>query len=104
MTKPIEKALHKIPNRFLLTTVVAKRWETLVAGAPPLVDTRPGDSEVDTVFREIVKGRIWVNEDEHKIELEGAPLVEEHDEPLFSEALPTDADDLKQAVAEDGGD
>ncbi len=104
MTKPIEKALNKIPNRFLLTTVVARRWESLVAGAPALVDLRSGDSEVDAVFEEIVQGRIRVNEAELRIELEGQPQVEEHDEPLFSEALPTDAKDLKQAVAEDGND
>jgi DNA-directed RNA polymerase subunit K/omega len=104
VTKPIEKALTKIPNRFLLTTVVARRWESLVAGAPALVDTRHGDSEIDSVFEEIIESRVRINEAEKRIELEGQPLVEEHDEPLFSEALPTDAKDLKHAVAEEAKD
>ncbi len=101
MIKPIEKALDKVPNRFLLTTVVARRWENLVAGAPPLVEPKAGHSRVDTVFDEIVEGRIRVDEGNLRIELEGEPRVETHDEPQFSSALPTDADDLKQAIADD---
>ncbi len=101
MTKPIEKALERISNRFLLTTVVARRWENLVAGAPALVDAEPGQSHVETVFQEIVHDRIRIDEEGRRIELEGTPQVEEHDEPLFSAALPTDAEDLKQAVSDD---
>ena len=101
MIKPIEKALERIPNRFLLTTVVARRWENLVAGAPALVDAAPGQSDVETVFEEIIHDRIRVDEQALRIELEGSPQVEEHDEPLFSAALPTDAEDLKHAVSED---
>lgn len=101
VTKPIDKALKKIPNRFLLTTVVARRWENLVAGAPPLVDTVAGDSPINVSFREVVEGKIKVDIENHRILLEGQPQVEEQDEPLFSAALPTGAKDLKQAVAED---
>ncbi len=101
MDKPIEKALERIPNRFLLTTVVARRWESLVAGAPPLVDTRPGQSQIETVLQEVVEERIKVDEQALRIELEGQPQIEEHDEPLYSAALPTDAENLKHAVAEE---
>lgn len=101
MTKPIEKALDRIPNRFLLTTVVARRWENLVAGAPPLVEPGSGHSLVQTVFQEIIHDRIKVDEQNLRIDLEGTPQVEEHDEPLFSAALPTDPENMKQAVAED---
>jgi DNA-directed RNA polymerase subunit K/omega len=100
VTKPIEKALTKIPNRFLLTTVVARRWENLVAGAPPLVDNY-GLSLIETAFDEVVRERIRIDEVNLRIELEGTPQVEEHNEPLYSAALPTDAEDLKNAVAED---
>lgn len=87
MTKPIEKALEKIPNRFLLTTVLARRWENLIAGAPPLVETRPGQSKVDVVFHEIIEDRVTVIPDEKRIELTGQPRVEENDEALVSEAF-----------------
>lgn len=101
MIKPIEKALEKIPNRFLLTTAVARRWENLVAGAPPLVETRPGHSKIDVVFEEIVTGRVRISEADLRIELDGEPRVETQEEPQFSSALPTDAADLKQAIADD---
>ncbi len=101
MTKPIDKALEKIPNRFLLTTVIARRWENLVAGAPPLVDSAPAHSPIDVGFREVIEGKLRVDEDGRRILLEGQPQVEEHDEPLFSAALPTGPKDLKQAVSED---
>lgn len=101
MIKPIEKALDKVHNRFLLTTVVARRWENLVAGAPALVEVKSGHSKVDTVFDEIVEGRIRIDAENLRIELDGEPRIEAHDEPQFSSALPTDADDLKQAIADD---
>ena len=104
MIKPIDKALKNIPNRFLLATVIGRRWENLVAGAPPLVETRPGDSPVDISFREVVEGRMKVDEANKQILLEGQPQVEERDEPLFTAALPTAVKDLKQAVAEDASD
>lgn len=86
MTKPIEKALEKIPNRFLLTTVLARRWENIIAGAPPLVETRPGQTQVDVVFQEIIQDRVQVIAEEKRIELAGIPRVEENEEALLSEA------------------
>lgn len=101
MTKPLEKALHRIPNRFLLTTAVARRWENLVAGAPAVVETTTGQSPIQVVFQEIVEGHIRIDDETRRIEVEGQPQVEEREEPLFSGALPTDAENLKQAVADD---
>ncbi|MBP7147862.1 MAG: DNA-directed RNA polymerase subunit omega [Acidobacteria bacterium] len=86
-TKPIEEALLKIPNRFLLTTIVARRWENLVAGAQPLVETRPGMSKIDAVFEEILEDRIEIDESQRTVQLVGEPQVEENEEPLYSEAF-----------------
>lgn len=98
MIKPIEKALLKIPNRFLLTTVVAQRWENLVAGAPPLVETPGGASRIETVFKEIVSGHVVFNPEDGTIELHGQPQVEENDEPIFSEAIPANSEGVRGAA------
>ena len=98
MSKPIEPALDKIPNRFLLTTVVARRWESIVAGLPPLVDAAPGASKLSIALEEILEDRVSVNEDSAEIELHGEPLEEERDETLFSEAFSPDAESVKQIL------
>ncbi|RMG49026.1 MAG: DNA-directed RNA polymerase subunit omega [Acidobacteria bacterium] len=102
MDKPIEDALKKIPNRFLLTTVVARRWESLVAGSPPLVEVRPGMSKIDIVLREILEDRVTVDPESKKIVLAGEPEVEEHDEPLFNEPLVPDSESIQRAVKPEG--
>lgn len=85
MTKPIEKALTKIPNRFLLTTVVARRWENITAGAPPLVEVRKGSSRIGAVLEEVVQDRVHVDIPTRQITLAGQPEVELNDEPLYTE-------------------
>ena len=102
MIKPIEKALEQVNNRFLLTTVVARRWENIVAGAPPLVEKAPGQSQIDLVFREVIEGKVKPNSETMRIEVEGMPQVEENDEPLFSSALPTEAGPLGEAMGAEG--
>jgi len=59
--KPIEKALDVISNRFLLTTVVARRWENIVAGAPPLIATKSGESKLAVVLEEVIDGCVTVD-------------------------------------------
>jgi len=100
--KPIEDALKKIPNRFLLTTVVARRWESLVAGRPPLVEVRPGMSKIDVVLREILEERVTIDPETKTILLAGEPEVEQHDEPLFNEPLLPDAAGVQRAVTPSG--
>lgn len=82
--KPIDKALDAIPNRFLLTTVVARRWENIVAGAPPLIDSARSDSRLEVVLDEIVQERVSVDSETREIQLQGAPQVEDCQEALFS--------------------
>jgi DNA-directed RNA polymerase subunit K/omega len=100
VSKPIERALDKIPNRFLLTSVVARRWESIVAGLPPLVDAPPGTSRLAIALREILEDRVSVNHETAEIELHGQPLEEENDETLFSEAFSPDADSVKEILGD----
>jgi DNA-directed RNA polymerase subunit K/omega len=96
--KPIEAALTKVPNRFLLTVVAARRWESIVAGAPPLVPARPGTHPLDVVLKEIVDERIEVDHDELEIRAVGEPMQEVSDEPIFSEAISADSKGVKDLL------
>lgn len=89
--KPIETALGVISNRFLLATVVARRWENVVAGAPPLVETRSGDSKLELVLEEVIGECVTVDPETREIRLHGAPLVDDNQEALFSEPIGPEA-------------
>jgi DNA-directed RNA polymerase omega subunit len=98
MAKPVEDALKKIENRFLLATVVSRRWESIVAGRPPVVEAGPSEPLIDVVLREILEDRIRVDHDELLIEIVGQPTAEESEETLFSEAFNPDAAGVKEMV------
>ncbi|MDH3286049.1 MAG: DNA-directed RNA polymerase subunit omega [Acidobacteriota bacterium] len=92
MIKPIEAALEKITNRFLLATVVSRRWESIVLGRPPVVETTPNEPRIDIVLREILEERIVVDHETLQINVIGQPEAEDSEETLFSEAFnPTSA-------------
>ncbi len=54
----VEDCLAKIPNRFQLVVVAARRAKELLKGAPPLV--RSENKEVVTALREIAAGKVWI--------------------------------------------
>jgi DNA-directed RNA polymerase subunit omega len=51
----VEDCLQKVPNRFELTLLAAKRARQLFAGARPLISN--GNREVVTALRELPKAR-----------------------------------------------
>jgi DNA-directed RNA polymerase subunit omega len=53
----VEDCLKRIPNRFELVVVAARRAKELLQGARPLVKT--DNKEVVTALREIAEGRVW---------------------------------------------
>jgi DNA-directed RNA polymerase subunit omega len=53
----VEDCLARIPNRFELVVVAARRAKELLQGARPLV--RSENKEVVTSLREIADGRVW---------------------------------------------
>lgn len=99
--KPIEEALEKVQNRFLLTVVAARRWEHLTAGAPAMVPARPGDHPLDTVLEEINADRLQLNDEEFLIEPVGEPEREVSDEPLFTEAFDPDQKSASDILGSD---
>ena len=65
--------MDKIPNRFALATVASKRWEQLMQGGRPMVES-PNPKSVNVVFKEIETGKLVLNMDEKSIEKHGAPI------------------------------
>lgn len=53
----VEDALKKIPNRFELTLVAARRARKLLRGAQPLAGN-PREAATVTALREIAAGRV----------------------------------------------
>lgn len=53
----VEDCLKRIPNRFQLVVVAARRAKELLQGARPLVKTE--NKEVVTALREIAGGKVW---------------------------------------------
>jgi len=53
----VEDCLARIPNRFELVVVAARRAKDLLKGARPLVSS--DNKEVVTSLREIAAGKVW---------------------------------------------
>jgi DNA-directed RNA polymerase subunit omega len=53
----VEDCLLKIPNRFELVIVAARRAKDLLKGARPLVQSE--NKEIVTALREVAAGRVW---------------------------------------------
>ena len=53
----VEDCLQKIPNRFQLIVIAARRAKELLKGARPLVGSE--NKEVVTALREIAAGKVW---------------------------------------------
>ena len=63
----IEDCLKKIPNRFLLVNVVAKRVRQIREGSEYLVSS-PKNEDIVVSLRETAAGKIVVKEDQEKDE------------------------------------
>ncbi len=61
----IEDCLKRIPNRFFLVQVAAKRVRQLAEGSPRLVKSR-NNEDIVTALREIAAGKVFIKESEKK--------------------------------------
>jgi DNA-directed RNA polymerase omega subunit len=89
MPNNMEKCLEKIPSRFALATVATKRWEQLMQGGRPMVETGTPRA-MDTVFQEIETGKLALDMNERKIEKLGTPIPLPPEPPPEAPDLPTD--------------
>ena len=53
----VEDCLMRIPNRFQLVVVAARRAKDLLQGSRPLA--KSDNKEVVTALREIAEGKVW---------------------------------------------
>jgi DNA-directed RNA polymerase subunit omega len=53
----VEDCLTRIPNRFQLVVLAARRAKDLLKGARPLVQSE--NKEVVTALREVAEGKVW---------------------------------------------
>ncbi|HEY0793961.1 MAG TPA: DNA-directed RNA polymerase subunit omega [Chthoniobacterales bacterium] len=58
----LEEASKIIPNTAVLVNVVSKRVRQLSNGRPPLVEVGPRMSHADVAFKEIIEGKIKVED------------------------------------------
>jgi DNA-directed RNA polymerase subunit omega len=58
----LEEAAKVIPNTAVLVNVVSKRVRQLSNGRPPLVEVGPRMSHADIAFKEIIEGKLKVED------------------------------------------
>jgi DNA-directed RNA polymerase omega subunit len=73
MATKLDKCLEQIPSRFALATVASKRWEQLMQGGRPMVESQNPRS-INVVFSEISTGKLALNMEEKTIEKLGTPI------------------------------
>lgn len=61
----IEDCLEKIPNRFLLCNVAAKRVKQISEGSEYLVSS-PKNEDIVVALREIAAGKVVIKQDKEK--------------------------------------
>jgi DNA-directed RNA polymerase subunit omega len=54
----VEDCLNRIPNRFQLVVLAARRAKDLLKGARPLAQSE--NKEVVTALREVAEGKVWM--------------------------------------------
>jgi DNA-directed RNA polymerase omega subunit len=104
MSDRIDKCLSKVGNRFMLATVVSRRWEQLVTGGRPMVPSRDPRS-IEIVLREVEEEKLKLNSDTMTIERLGEPV--EPELPLEGTAggpLITADEETEAAAEEASGD
>ncbi len=97
----VEDCLAKIPNRFILVNMVAKRVRQIREGSEYLVNS-PKNEDVVVALREIAAGKITAKKEAPKIEPE--PVVEavvEAPEPAEEAGADAEAEEAAEAAEGD---
>jgi DNA-directed RNA polymerase subunit omega len=59
--------VHKIGGRFKLTALIQRRVLEVMEGARPLVERKPGMTDLEVVIQEILEDKIGINYEESGI-------------------------------------
>lgn len=59
--------VHKVGGRFKLTALIQRRVLEVMEGARPLVERKPGMTDLEVVIQEILEDKIGINYEESGI-------------------------------------
>jgi DNA-directed RNA polymerase subunit omega len=56
-----DEIVHKVGGRFKLTALIQKRMIELMDGARPLVERKPGQTDLEVVIEEVLQDKIAID-------------------------------------------
>ena len=59
--------VYKVGGRFKLAALIQKRWGELLEGARPLVERKPGMTDMELVIQEIIEDKIAIDYEKSNI-------------------------------------
>jgi DNA-directed RNA polymerase subunit K/omega len=55
--------IYNVGGKFKLAALIQKRWGEILEGARPLVEKKPGMTDIELVVQEILEGKIDIDYD-----------------------------------------
>jgi DNA-directed RNA polymerase subunit omega len=62
-----EDLIHRVGGKFKLTALIQRRMGELIEGTRPLVERRPGMTDLEVVIQEILEDKIAIDYDRSDI-------------------------------------
>ena len=59
--------VYNVGGRFKLAALIQKRWQEMLEGARPLVDRKPGMTDIELIIQEILQDKIAIDYDNSDI-------------------------------------
>ena len=56
-----EELVRKVGGQFKLTALIQKRWGELLQGSRPLVERKPGMTDLEVIIQEILEDKIAID-------------------------------------------
>ena len=56
-----EEIVNKLGGRFKLTALIQRRMVELIQGAKPLIERKPGQTDMEVVIQEILEDKIGID-------------------------------------------
>jgi DNA-directed RNA polymerase subunit K/omega len=62
-----DELVYNVGGRFKLAALIQKRWAELLEGSRPLVERKPGMTDIEVVVQEVLDGKIAIDYDNSDI-------------------------------------
>lgn len=59
--------VYKVGGRFKLAALIQKRWGEILEGARPMIDRKPGMTDIEVVVQEILDDKLGIDYDNSDI-------------------------------------